>query len=226
MLLNPFRFSAEGAPEADPHWASVFSLVHFDGADGSTTLTCQKGVSYLRTGNPIISSSSALYGIGGGKFFGTNGRMLWQAAYAEGTLSSVYTLEAMVRFADNAQDWIPFSFDQGSNSVIPYLQGGVIKVRCFGGVITGVTPVSPGEWVHIAVVKTGGNIYLFVKGYLQGSKPDTGTAWKYSLTLGGAPAYYGQVRNMNGDMDEFRVTDGVARYTANFTPPSAPFPNS
>jgi len=44
-----------------------------------------------------------------------------------------------------------------------------------------------------------------------------------AMGLGRSP--YSPVENMQGYIDEFRITKGVARYTANFTPPTSEFLN-
>lgn len=93
----------------------------------------------------------------------------------------------------------------------------------------------PGEWYHIAVARDGSNdTRLFINGILQGLAVSDANTY-YSNGASGAPCFLGAEgasgtaaptnnTSFNGWQDEFRLTIGVCRYTANFAPPSAAFP--
>jgi hypothetical protein len=82
-------------------------------------------------------------------------------------------------------------------------------------------------WSHVAVVRNGTNLALYVNGTQQGS-----VTIAAGFTLAGVttPAAVGwssdgsTARFLNGYIDDLRVTKGAARYTANFTPPTAALP--
>jgi hypothetical protein len=88
----------------------------------------------------------------------------------------------------------------------------------------GGAALSAATWHHIAWVRSANRWSIYVNGterLIAASNPNipfnsTGAfrVGNYSGTGG-----YG----FNGYLDEFRITKGVARYTANFTPPTAPF---
>jgi len=77
---------------------------------------------------------------------------------------------------------------------------------------------STNTWYHIAVVKTGGYIKLYIDGTEIESRADS---YNYSnhtaLVIGG---YYSGSYLLPGNIQDFRITKGLARYTANFTPPT------
>lgn len=95
--------------------------------------------------------------------------------------------------------------------------------------IAGSIQLSSGQWYHIAVARSSGTTKLFINGTQSGSSYTDGNSYV-------SPAYLnvGQYMSsdgvfytsewLNGYIDELRVTAGVARYTANFTPPTAAFP--
>jgi hypothetical protein len=80
---------------------------------------------------------------------------------------------------------------------------------------------SSSGWVHLALVRSGTTLTIYVNGVASGSV-------SYSTDVrGGNPVFIGSRFNINGHysgyMQDFRITRGVARYTANFTPPSSAF---
>ena len=87
------------------------------------------------------------------------------------------------------------------------------------------TVVSQNTWHHIAMVRASNVLTLYVDGISQGNVSVT------TRTFGtpSVPVMLGGANNnpydapFNGNIDEFRVTNGFARYTGNFTPPSMPF---
>jgi hypothetical protein len=91
------------------------------------------------------------------------------------------------------------------------------------------TDVLENEWSHIAVVVVG----ILVKIYLNGSEVlsvnSSGLStinWNHCiLAIGGefdSPNGGGIGNRLDGYIQDFRITKGLARYTANFTPPTEP----
>ncbi len=76
-------------------------------------------------------------------------------------------------------------------------------------------------WVHIAGVRYGNNIYIYVDGVQRGSAAISGTIYYGVLNaphIGVGQDY--SVAYFYGYLQDLRITKGVARYTADFTPPT------
>lgn len=111
-------------------------------------------------------------------------------------------------------------------------------VQAWSAILTRPGILQQGRWHHLAVTRnTATNaVGLYVDGFLIGSATLSGstTLWRptnSTLCIGGNDT------TSNGTLDnvtqsgeyhlqEVRVTKGVCRYTGDFTPPSANFPNS
>jgi hypothetical protein len=110
-----------------------------------------------------------------------------------------------------------FRFNIGSqaSAQIVWYANGAERVR-------GTTSMLPDVWYHIAFVRYNG----VLKGYLNGVQD--GTTYTDSINYSTPVIRIGNLETggeeFNGFMDDLRITRGYARYTANFTPPTAAFP--
>ena len=76
-------------------------------------------------------------------------------------------------------------------------------------------------WTHIAVARQNGTARIFANGTLVGSGTISRSCPQGPAGIGDYPSLTGN--GVTGYLDDVRITRGVARYTANFTPPTTPF---
>ena len=86
--------------------------------------------------------------------------------------------------------------------------------------------ISANTWFHFAVVRNGTTFTTYVNGVAGTAVTGKTNAVFYSSVA----LYIGEFGPSNiypfsGYIDDLRITKGVARYTSNFTPPGAAFPN-
>jgi hypothetical protein len=90
--------------------------------------------------------------------------------------------------------------------------------------VTGTTAFTTTGWHHVAGVRVGNILRLFVDGVQEGGDVAfTGAVNACSTVygVGTIGAFAGNV--WNGFVDEFRLSVGIARWTAAFAPPAAPY---
>jgi YD repeat-containing protein len=95
---------------------------------------------------------------------------------------------------------------------------------------TGSTPVVANTWYHFALVRSGNTLTFYRNGVAELTVAVSGAipARTTQFGVGVAGEYTGVYgtewgTRMMGWLDELRITKGVARYTAAFTPPTEPF---
>lgn len=91
--------------------------------------------------------------------------------------------------------------------------------------ISGTYSFELSTWYHVAVTRSGTTVRLFVNGTQIGSGTISGWTSQNVLNIGRNPLtaypYY-----FNGYISNFRIVNGIAVYTGNFTAPTGPLQNT
>lgn len=210
----------------DPLWASVTSLLHFDGADGSTSFPDSAGRTWARTGAVEVDTAFSKFGGASGLFGG--GRL--DCSDAEISIGTGdFTLECFLRgtqfgtasggtLLDNRAGTVTTNlvvFQPNSSSSLVFFANGATRVT--------TSAMANNVFYHFAICRASGVTRVFLNGVQQGSNYTDSNNYTFSIlrlgqNLAGSSPLIGHI-------DEFRLTK-AARYTANFTPPTAAFPDS
>jgi hypothetical protein len=88
-------------------------------------------------------------------------------------------------------------------------------------------PLDTTVWNHVALTRYGSTISLYRNGTKTGEincgtkSIKTNTSGRFYIGCFRDEAYYGTLSSLKGNLNDVRITIGNARYTSNFTPPSA-----
>jgi len=232
-------YADENFPTIDTDHDSVVLLLHGAGAAGSRTIVDSSASSKAVTamGDAQISTAQSKFGGSSIALDGAGDYLRIPNSSDFNFGGGNFTIEGFFyKTANNANTsriWNPDGdYYDGVNMNVD--GAGVLAVYVsttgtnWSYSAPAIATLANGRWYHLAVVRSGGNVYVFVDGVRTVVTTALGTTPLYSnpsypKVIGGQS---GTNRALSGFVDEFRITKGVARYTANFIPASRAFGDS
>lgn len=235
---------------ADPYADNIVLLLHGDGAQGAKTAQ-----DYSVLGQPVTFNYDAKVTTTNSKFGGSALSFDGNADYVsmpgiefgtgDFTIEGWFNLTAPTGGYPTifAMNWACSGTTYGSACsgllALRFGDGGYgnrlqVATNLFGTFYESADTQSSlaGAWHHIAMTRAGGNVRVFLDGNLLTLRSGNFagpavTSWVDNSDLSGG--YLVELSDPSltwyGQLDDIRVTKGVARYTASFTPPAAEFEN-
>tara|TARA_R110000868_G_scaffold91985_1_gene254909 strand:- start:51 stop:1544 length:1494 start_codon:yes stop_codon:yes gene_type:complete len=185
-------------------------------------------------GNAQISTSVKKYGTGSLAFDGTGDYLQAPDSPVFNLGSGNWTIESWI-YLNSAKNYNGFYGKRQAGQFGLALQidsSGVLSISAsttgsswaLGGASLG-SGYTTGAWMHVAVTRSGTTI----TGWLNGTSTGTQTLSGSIFAATGYPAVIGSAfdtgtaQDLNGYMDDFRLTNGFCRYTTTFTPATSAF---
>lgn len=216
-----------GGGGVDPYFENVSLLLHMN----SIPLVDSSSLAGVVTNSGVTVSESVFkFGDGSAEFNGAAQLSLPHSTNLSMGLSD-FTLEM----------WLYPTDLTGTRSVVvhrPALTATGMVVSVSNGILSALLgdansvsweveltspTITTNQWQHVALSRSGNTFRLFLNGTIVAETT-------HNLTINDSGGLFLIGANENGPnydgyIDDFRLTKGVARYTANFTPPVSEFPD-
>ena len=217
---------------SDAFYSSVSSLLHLNGANGSTVFT-DNGPSpktWSSVSSAALSTSNFRFGTASLSLNGTSQYISTPQSTAFDFGTGDFTIEAWV-YRNNTSTFSIFG-KALSTTISSYLYcggaGGTQLVFNANDENLNAGSVPSGAWIHVAATRNIGITRIFVNGALVGTSTlqDTCATVSGVATIGSYFDGTTASNFANGLIDELRITKGIARYIGAFSVQLYPFSNS
>jgi hypothetical protein len=220
----------------DPYFDNVVLLAHLEGSPGNTTFVdsskLKKTLTQVSTGGHDFSNSkfgvtslrsSASGYVDAGIVNFPDGTDFTMEGWWYRTLDNVNGIKGLfiTESAANTQCRIAVQEGTGTLSLVTSSSGFYYTSFIINSSSAAQLSVPLNTWHHVAYTRNGSMLRIFLNGVLvksvSGSDCFSNNGYlRFARNVSGGDAGY---------FDEFRVTMGVARYTADFVAPTTPFPD-
>jgi len=219
----------------DPLYANVVSLLHFDG----DSFVDEKGKTWSTSGTVSLSSEESKFG--GKSLKNLNNGYITCTHPDFAVRREPFTVEMFVKIMASPSEGYGYNYTQlgtsldcedGFGFTYNNLNGGIeyfstrLDYYTGVGVFTDYTSTAkPLGWTHVALMRDANDNFTFAEnGIISNPVNRIRDITTNILKIGyGSTSWNDTSRTIY--IDEVRFTRGAVRYTTNFTPPIAPFPN-
>jgi len=239
----------------DEHYDKVLFLMKGTGSNGSNTITDETGnftLSSTSSSYPEISTAQSKFG-GSSVFFSGDavGEELIMSGYSNSLGFGIddFTIEFWLRW-DGTGTSSQYIYDGGYQGQTGLYSEGFQIIRQDGSMqvkfrrrtetmesqpqFNANGTITANTWYHFAVVRDSTSMRIYRDGTLNAentsyasvdlTEPHADVAIGRDMS-GSAAMPFGR-KMFTGWLDDFRITRGIARYTSNFTAPTATFPSN
>jgi hypothetical protein len=204
-------------------------LLHCDGVNGATSFPDASANNFTVTANGAAQVSTAQSEFGGASLVtaATSAYLSIADAAALRPGSGDFTYDFWLRLTAGSVFQTPLGkgytavgdiLIQTDNAAAPnqliYVSGSVV--------ITSSTTYSLNVWHHVALVRSGSTLTLYIDGLSVGSASNSTNINGTNQLMVGGNTGSGGIYPVSGSMDEVRYSNS-ARWTSNFTPPTSPY---
>ncbi len=225
--INGLWYYESNAPITGGDVSGAVLMLHLNGTDGSTTFTDSGGTGHGvgAVGDAQIDTSFFKFG-GSSAIFDSSGDYLligdssdWEFGTSDLTIDFWFRMDSVTTRR-------PFEIGDSSSDGIAAI---VATSGNFRVVINGTsynfahTPIA-NTWYHAAIIRNGSNLKVFINGSQIGTTQTNSsniTSGTNGVRIGAWITDPGEL--WDGHLDEFRILNGTAAWTSNFTVPDAEY---
>lgn len=209
--------------------ATVF-LMHADGADASTVFSDVAGHTITTHANAQVDTAQSKFGGAAAYFDGTGDYLSaadsndFEMGSDDFTIDLWFRTQTVAAGSDgivskgNTVGYSPFLIYRTGTSLYFYATSADGSWDICSATAMGT--IAADTWYHLAVVRNGNTFTTYLNGTAQSTCVSSAALWNNTEALLIGVQTPTPANEIQGWVDEVRISKGVARWTANFTPPT------